>query len=189
VGLIVVPAALGWAARRLGRAQRELADALPIDLVVHAISDAYRELGELTDEAAASLAIEPRASGFLRCFLRSATPEESERFARALDAALSPVAFPRYLVSRLVGTPPRRPLVLLGRAIRRQPPFERRWVAVPDDFGRRKERAEVFANAWGRWLGPSELHFTQRTDEGKEALAAANAQAAEYETSTRRIWS
>jgi superfamily II DNA or RNA helicase len=189
VGLIVVPAALGWAARRLGRAQRELADALPIDLVAHAISDAYRELGELTDEAAASLAIEPRASGFLRCFLRSATPEESERFARALDAALSPVAFPRYLVSRLVATPPRSPLALLGRAIRRKPPFERRWVAVPDDFGRRKERAEVFANAWGRWLGPSELRFTQRTDEGKEALAAANAQAAEYETSTRRTWS
>jgi len=46
----------------------------------------------------------------------------------------------------------------------------------------------VFASAWQRWLGPTELRFTQRTADGKEALAAANAQAAEYETSTRRVW-
>jgi superfamily II DNA or RNA helicase len=186
--LVAVPAALGWAARRLGRTQRELADALPIDLVAHAICDAYRELGELTDGAAGSLAIEPRASGFMRCFLRSATPEESARFVRALDSALSPVELPRYLVSRLVADPPRSHLALLARTLTRRPPFQRRWVPVPDDFGRRKERAEVFANAWRRWLGPTELRFTQRSAEGKEALAAANAQAVEYETSTRRVW-
>ena len=189
VALVGVPAALGWAARRLGRTQDELADALPLDLVAHAICDAYRELGELTDDAAGSLAIEPRASGFLRCFLRSATPGESDRFVRALNSTLSPVEFPRYLVSRLVPDPRRSPLALLGRTLTRQPPFERRWIAVPDDFGRRKERAEVFATAWGRWLGPTELRFTQRSADGKEALAAANAQAAEYETSVRRVWS
>lgn len=189
VALVGVPAALGWAASRLGRTQHELADALPLDLVARAICDAYRELGELTDNAAGSLAIEPRASGFLRCFLRSATPEESERFIRALNSTLSPVEFPRYLVSRLVANPRRSPLALLGRTLRRRPPFERRWAAVPDDFGRRKERAEVFARAWQRWLGPTELRFTQRSEDGKEALAMANAQAAEYETSMRRVWS
>jgi len=47
----------------------------------------------------------------------------------------------------------------------------------------------VFATAWERWLGPTELRFTQRSADGKEALAAANAQAAEYETSMRRVWS
>jgi hypothetical protein len=188
VALVTVPAALGWAASRLGRTQRELADALPLDLVAHAICDAYHELGELTDAASASLAIEPRASGFLRCFLRSATPEESQRFVRALNSALSPVESPRYLVSRLVANPPRSPLALLARALRRGPPFERRWVAVPDDFGRRKERAEVFTSAWRRWLGPTELRFTQRSAGGKEALAAAIAQAAEFETNTRRVW-
>ena len=187
--LVGVPAALGWAARRLGRTQGELADALPLDLVAHAICDAYHELGELTDDAVGSLAIEPRASGFLRCSLRSATPEESERFVGALNSALSPVEFPRYLVSRLVADPRRSRLALLGRALRRRPPFERRWAAVPDDLGRRKERAEVFAAAWARWLGPTELRFTQRSVDGKDALAAANAQAAEYETSIRRVWS
>jgi hypothetical protein len=124
----------------------------------------------------------------MRCFLRSATPAESERFVRALDSALSPVEFPRYLVSRLVADPPRSRGALLARALTRRPPFARRWVAVPDDFGRRKERAEAFARAWRRWLGPTELRFTQRSAAGKEALAAANAQAAEYETSTRRVW-
>jgi superfamily II DNA or RNA helicase len=188
VALVGVPAALGWAVRRLGRTQTELADAMPLDLVAHAICDAYRELGELTIDAAGSLAIEPRASGFLRCFLRSATPEESERFVEALNSALSPVEFLRYIVSRLVANPRRSSLALLARALRRQPPFEQRWVAVPDDFGRRKARAEVFARAWRRWLGPSELRFTQRTAQGKEALAAASAQAAEYETSMRRVW-
>ncbi len=188
VTLIGVPAALGWAAARLGRTQQELADALPLDLVAHAICDAYRELRELSDEAAGSLAVEPRASGFLRCFLRSATPDESERFVRALDSALSPVEFPRYLVSRLVADPPRSRGALLARTLTRRPPFARRWAAVPDDFGRRKERAEVFAEAWRRWLGPGELRFTQRSAEGKEALAEANAQAAEYETSARRVW-
>jgi hypothetical protein len=188
VGFVAVPAALGWAARRLAHTQSELADALPLDLVAHAICDAYRELGEITDDAAGSLAIEPRASGFLRCFLRAATPEESERFVRALNSTLSPVEFPRYLVSRLVANPRRSPLALLARTLTRQPPFERRWVAVPDDFGRRKERAEVFAKAWQQWLGPTELRFTQRSAGGKEALAEASAQAAEYETSTRRVW-
>jgi hypothetical protein len=59
---------------------------------------------------------------------------------------------------------------------------------VPSDLGRRKDRAEAFARAWRRWLGPTELVFAQRTDEGRDARAAAGAQAADYEATTRRIW-
>jgi hypothetical protein len=59
---------------------------------------------------------------------------------------------------------------------------------VPADLGRHKERAQVFARAWQRWLGPSELVFTQRTEAGKDALAAAGAQAPDYEARTRRVW-
>jgi hypothetical protein len=59
---------------------------------------------------------------------------------------------------------------------------------VPDDLGRNKQRAEVFAQALRRWLGPSELRFTQRSSDGRATLAAANAQAADYDTSARRIW-
>jgi hypothetical protein len=143
---------------------------------------------ELGDEAAASLAIEPRASGYLRCFLQAATAEESERFVRALDAAVSPVESPRYLVSRLVPRPWRRRLSLLSLALLGRQPFEQRWTPVPDDLGRTKQRAETFARAWQRWLGPGELRFGQRSDEGRVAVAAASAQIADYETTLRRVW-
>jgi hypothetical protein len=186
-GLAAVPAALGWASWPLARVQRELADALPLDLVAHAICDAYRDLGELSEQTAASLAIEPRASGYLRCYLRAASAPESERFSQALDGALSPTDFPRYLISRLV---PGRGggLGALTRVLARQPAFDRRWVAVPEDLGRTKQRAEAYARAWRRWLGPGELQFTQRTPAGREAAAAASAQAADYQASSRRIW-
>ena len=185
-GLTAVPAALGWASLRLARTQRELADALPLDLVAHAICDAYRDLAELTDQAAGSLAIEPRAAGYLRCYLRAATTEENRRFTGALDGALSPAEFPRYLISRLVPGPSRlRPL---ARVLSRRPPFDRRWVAVPEDLGRSRQRAEAYARAWRRWLGPAELQFTQRTAAGREAAAGANAQRSDYQTSSRQIW-
>lgn len=186
--LVVAAAPTGLAGLRLARAQRWLDDALPLDLVAHAICDAYRDLGELTEQAAASLAIEPRASGYLRCYLRAATAEESARFASALDGALAPDDFPRYLISRLVPAPGRSPLRPLTRLLTRKPPFERRWVAVPDDLGRTRHRAETYARAWQRWLGPSELQFTQRSEAGRQAAADADAQRSDYQTSSRRIW-
>jgi superfamily II DNA or RNA helicase len=186
-GLVAVPAALGWAAGRLTQMRRALPDALPLDLVAHAICDAYLDLGELSAEAAASLAIEPRASGYLRCFLRTATTAESERFVRALDDAISPAGFPRYLISRLVPDP-RGGVIRLARVLARRPPFGRRWVAVPEDLGRTKRRAEAFAKGWRRWLGPGELQFTQRSPAGRDAVATASAQGTDYETSSRRIW-
>jgi superfamily II DNA or RNA helicase len=187
LGLAALPAGLAVAAARLGRVRAELADALPLDLAARAVLDAYQELGELTPEAAASLAVEPRASGYLRCLLREATAEETARFTRALEELLSPPAAPRYLVSRLLPgrTGRGRPLL---RLLARRRPFPLRWEAVPADLGRRKERAEAFARAWRRWLGPSELLFTHRTEEGRHALALAGSQPVDYETSARKVW-
>jgi len=62
------------------------------------------------------------------------------------------------------------------------------WHAVPDDLGRRKDRAEAFAAAWRHWLGPAELAFTQRDGPGREALAAAVAQDWSYDTQRRAVW-
>jgi hypothetical protein len=67
-------------------------------------------------------------------------------------------------------------------------PFPLRWEAVPGDLGRRKDRAEAFARAWRRWLGPTELLFTHRTEAGRDALALAGSQPVDYETSTRKVW-
>jgi hypothetical protein len=153
----------------------------------HAVLDAYQELGGISAEAAASLAIEPRALGYLRCLLRDASEEESARFTRALDDLLAPPDAPRYLVSRLLPGRGGRGRLLLrlltGRAV-----FPVRWEAVPADLGRRKDRAEAFARAWRRWLGPGELIFTHRTEAGHAALGQARAQSLDYETSARKIW-
>src|SRR6266545_1327678 len=183
----LLPAGLAWAAARLGRVRAELADTLPLDRAARAVLDAYHELGEMSAEAAASLAIEPRASGYLRCLLREATEQESARFTRALDDLLSRPDAPRYLVSRLLPGRAGRGRLLLrllsGRAV-----FPVQWEAVPSDLGRRKDRAEAFARAWRRWLGPGELLFTHRTEAGHAALARAHAQSIDYETSKRQVW-
>jgi hypothetical protein len=185
-GLAVIPAAAGWTAIRLARTRSALADVLPLDLAARAICECYQHLGELTADAAASLDIEPRSDGYLRCYLNSATPAESDTFSRALDDVLCPADFPRYLVSRLVpGDGVAQPL---GRVLRRRPPFERRWVAVPADLGRTRARADAYWRAWQRWLGPAELQFTQRSKAGQDAAAQASAQQPEYLASTRTVW-
>jgi superfamily II DNA or RNA helicase len=183
----LLPAGLAWAAARLGRVRAELADALPLDRAAHAILDAYQDLGEMSAEAASSLAIEPRASGYLRCLLRDGTEQESARFTRALDDLLAPPESPRYLVSRLLPGPSGAGR-LLFRLLTRRALFPVWWEAVPADLGRRKDRAEAFARAWRRWLGPSELIFTHRTQAGRAALADAAAQSTDYETSPRKVW-
>ena len=142
------------------------------------------EAGDLRRQAAASLRIEPRADGFLRCVLHDATPEESARFATGLDTVLQPPAAPRYLVSRLVADPHAG---ALGRLVRRRP-FTRTWHAVPDDLGSHKARAEAFHHAWARWLGPSELLFTQRSEEGRATRAEAASQDGDYDTQLRDVW-
>jgi superfamily II DNA or RNA helicase len=186
--LAVVPLALGWAAFRLGRAQKRLPLVLPLDRAARAVVDAYRELGEMSDAAAASLTIEPRASGYLRCVLSEASPEESARFADALDELVAVSDAPRYLVSRPLPDPDAGAGALLARVLTRRPPFPVRHHPVPEDLGRRKERAEAFARGWSRQVGPTELVFTQRSDEGRRARAEAAAEDGGYETVVRDIW-
>jgi superfamily II DNA or RNA helicase len=187
-GLALAVGALGWAALRLRRAQQRLPLVLPLDGAARAVVDGYRALGELSDEAAGSLVIEPRASGYLRVALTRATPEESERFATALDELASVADAPRYLVGRPLPDPSAGAAALLARVLLRRPLFPVRHHPVPADLGRRKERAEAFARAWAHHLGPTQLVFTQRTDEGRRARAAAAAEDGGYETVVRDIW-
>jgi superfamily II DNA or RNA helicase len=187
-GVALAPAGLAVAAHRLHRARRRLPLVLPLDAAARAVVDAYSALGELSEGAAASLVIEPRASGYLRCVLTEATPEESARFAAALDELATVVDAPRYLVSRLVPEPGAGPAQLLGRVLARRPPFPARHHPVPSDLGRRKERAEAFARAWERHVGPATLVFAQRSEEGRRARAAAAAEDGGYETVVRDVW-
>jgi hypothetical protein len=177
-----------FAAARARRNAALLPAAAPLDRIAGAVCDAYVTLGEVRPGAAASLVFEPRASGYLRCRLREGTPEESGRVTAALDALLGPVERPRYLLSRLVAPPDPGPAALLKLAAGGRGDLVTAWHAVPDDLGRRKQRAEVLAAAWRRWLGPAELRFTQRDDAGREALAVAAAQEWSYDTQRRDVW-
>jgi superfamily II DNA or RNA helicase len=186
----LLPAAgLGTAAlQRTRRSAALLPATAPLDRIARAICDAYVEVGELRPQAAASLTFETRASGYLRCRLPAATPEESARVIAALDSMLGPVERPRYLVSRVVAPPDPSAADLLRIAAGSRAPLTTMWHPVPDDLGRRKDRAEVLAAAWRRWLGPAELRFTQREAAGRAALAEATAQEWSYDTQRRAIW-
>ena len=188
LGLALAPTGLAWAGVRLHAAKKRLPLTLPLDGAARAVAEAYRELGELSPEAAASLTIEPRAAGYLRCELKAATPVEGKRFATALDELVGVSDAPRYLVSRPLADPRRGALGLLGRVLTRREPFDERLHPVPADLARNKERAEVFARAWRRHVGPGRLVFTQRSEEGREARAEAASADGGYETLVRDVW-
>ena len=188
VGLPLAGALGGVALARARGAAARYPAAAPLDRVARALCDAYVALGELRPEAAASLVFEPRASGYLRARLREATPEEAAKVTAGLDALLGPVERPRYLISRGVAPADPSAAELLTLAARGAAPLVTAWHAVPDDLGRRKERAEALATAWRRWLGPSELRFTQRDGPGRAALADAAAQEWSFDTQRRAVW-
>ncbi len=187
-GVALAPIGLGVAAFRLGRAKKRIPLVLPLDSAARAVADAYRALGELSSEAASSLEIEPRASGFLRVELKQATPDEARRFAAALDELMGVSDAPRYLVGRPLPNPSVGSAAMLGRVLTRRPPFDERLHPVPADLARNKERAEAFARAWRKRLGPGRLVFTQRSEEGREARAEAASEDGGYETLVRDVW-
>jgi len=187
-GLALAPAGLAWAAVRLRAIKRRLPAVLPLDAAARAVVDGYRDLDELPPDVAASLTIEPRASGYLRVELTKATPAQGRAFATALDELIGVADNPRYLVSRPLADPHRSTLGLLGRVLARKPPFEERLHPVPADLGRHKDRAEAFARAWRRHVGPGRLIFTQRSEEGREARAEAASADSGYETLVRDVW-
>jgi superfamily II DNA or RNA helicase len=187
-GALLAPAGLAWAALRLRATRDRLPVVLPLDRAARAVADAYRELGELSEAAAATIEIEPRASGWLRCSLPAATPEESAKVAAALDELMGVADRPRYLVSRPLAEPGTGTAALLARVLVRRPPFPARLHPVPSDLGRQKERAVAFARAWARWVGPGELVFAQRSEAGRRAGAEAAAEDGGWETVVREVW-
>lgn len=66
----------------------------------------------------------------------------SREFAEAVEQVVSPIDFPRYLVSRKVGR----------RAVM--------WHAVPDAFGVNKDRAQAFLAGWQQYVSRGQVLYT-----------------------------
>jgi len=146
---------------------------LPLEAAARAVADAYRDLGELSEEAASSLLIKPRSGGYERCALSAATTLEGRRFVTALNELCSGPAATDLLISRPLGG-----MRVLGRVLRRTAHRDERLHTVPGDFARDELRAEAFARTWRRHVGPGRLieGSGERPPDGG------------YETLVRDIW-
>ena len=135
-----------------------------------AIAEAYRELGELSPEAASSLRVKPagalpalRADGGERRRGRAAS------WPRWTSCAGRRRTRPTLLISRPLGASK-----LLGRVLRRAATSgAERLHPVPADFARDEQRTEVFARAWGKHVGPGRvLEEPARRRRGRRKTAA-----------------
>jgi hypothetical protein len=101
--------------------------------------------------------------------------ERSALFADALDETLSPLAQPRYVISRLIIPPPPGPAAAARLAIRRlvtgQVPASVVYHAVPAELSASKKLATLFERAWNVHVGPGKALYTG-SPEGAGALAA-----------------
>ena len=130
--------------------------------------------GRMTNEA---IAVETLEDGTMTVSIRDRSAgEDSEVFAHALDELFGPVLSPRYLIRRDDGRMPSLPLQIVWLPLRR---FLRSgnaerpvYYPVPGLLGVNRERAEVFADEWRRWVGGGQL-VRAHSPEGRRVLANA----------------
>jgi hypothetical protein len=162
---------------------------LPLDRAAQAIVAAYVALKEISPDAAQSLALTPRAGGIVRCSLPAGDARENGLLAAALEEAISPALGQRYVISRPAWPEGRTGRTVVWRALTFRAPLATTWHPVPSDLGARKERALTYHAAWEAHVGPGELLFAGREAAvGREELASAASESADYVTSRRTLW-
>lgn len=108
-----------------------------------------------------------------------ASPEDSTVFVQAYKEIFEPVVDQRYLIMRTEDRLPSLPLQILWLPLRHwvrktglYPPA---YHPVPKILAARKERVELFAKAWKKYVGGGEVVFT-RSEQGRAVLLSARAQ-------------
>ncbi|MCX7681985.1 MAG: DEAD/DEAH box helicase family protein [Anaerolineae bacterium] len=108
-----------------------------------------------------------------------ASPEDAATFIQAFGEIFEPVSDQRYLIKRTEDRLPNLPLRLLWLPLRtfarRAGTYPPAYHPVPKILATRKERAELFARYWARYVGGGELVFT-RSEPGRAVLLQARAQ-------------
>jgi superfamily II DNA or RNA helicase len=192
--LAVVPAVVGYAAAGgfLTMARlRSMDRSNGLANLAAAVAEGLHRAG-VTADGASAVEVTAMRDGSYRATLRGSTESESVAFAEALDEVLSPLADPRYVISRAVIDPPHTGAQVLGLALRRGLGIGSRgaeaWHAVPTVLATRRDRAEAFLAAWRRWVGPSRLVYAH-APEGAGILAAQRGEDPfAITTAMRTIW-
>jgi superfamily II DNA or RNA helicase len=194
VPLAVVPAAVGYVAAGgvLTMARlRSMDRSNGLANLAAAVAEGLHRAG-VTADGASAVEVTAMSDGTYGATLQGSTEAESVAFAEALDEVLSPLADPRYVVTRAVIDPPHTGAQVLGLALRRGLGIGSRgaevWHAVPTILATRRDRAEAFLAAWRRWVGPSRLVYAH-TPDGAGILAAQRGEDPfAITTAMRTIW-
>ena len=142
---------LGWQQWRVRRTQARMG----VDGMLLAFGCTVAE--SLQPGGADSVDVMPDAEGQWRLVWHG--PDRQGVFAEAVEQLLSPVDFPRYLVSRRLGA---------RRAVM--------WHAVPDVFGANKAAAQAFLTQWQRYVSRGQVLYTGSAEGAgvAEAVRGAN---------------
>ena len=141
------------------RLAEDLARPPSIEQLACAVADGLRATG-LSSHGAEAVRVEVDELGERRCFLDGVTPEESARFATALDEVVSPMARPRYVLPRWLLTAPVDNADGFKAAFGRLRPDGEVWHTVPTVLGTTGQRAQAFAAAWDDWVGGGAAIYT-----------------------------
>lgn len=158
------------AARRAGELVAEASRRVDPLRIACAVADGLLAV-QLAPVGATAVRAEAGPDGDYRIRLAGVSAEVSERFATALDEAVSPLAAPRYVIPRHLVAAPSGPgeTVRAGRSALDGAlvPAETVWHAVPTELGTNATRAHAYAAAWRTWVSAGEpVHTGNAQGEG-----------------------
>jgi len=154
-------------------------DAILLD-VGRALLETLRQLGLVSRNLDAGyVRVTKTDDDTYNVLLDYASPGDSDTFIRAFQEIFEPVRDQRYLIMRTEDRLPSLPLQILWRPLRNwiretgmYPPA---YHPVPKILASRKERVEMFAKYWAKFVGGGEIVFT-RSEQGRAVLLSARAQ-------------
>lgn len=120
-----------------------------------AVADALAELGELEDPEHCRVEVESADGILISVWLKGGTMRDKTVFAACMEELWGIIDNPRY--------------VLMRKAAGRR---EKEFYAVPEIFGKQKERAYTFERQIRRAMGSFQVVYT-RTPEGRKTLLRA----------------
>ncbi|KAA1250782.1 DNA or RNA helicase of superfamily II [Mycobacterium simiae] len=165
-GAGLLTAAAGAESRRLAHAPNAF------EQLAAAVADALNAAGG-AERGAEALRITTDPDGWIRCELGGVPTEQSGRFTVALDELLAPLTEPRYLIGRMILTPPpgrfTRGLYAARAVVGLPLPGAVAWHSVPHWFARRRDRLRCLLDSWQEHIGPPR-HLRADSPEGQAIL-------------------